>query len=125
MPTDFVIITVGTVRLTATLRDTPTADALWSKLPIVGAAQTWGEEVYFTVPVSAKVEADARDVMQPGDIAFWCEGSAVAIGFGPTPASRGAEIRLVAPCNVWAVTNDNVRALAAVRPGEPVRIERG
>ena len=119
-----IILTIGTVSMTATLKDTPTADAIWAALPITAKAQTWGEEVYFSVPVGAKLEADARDVMQPGELAFWCEGSAIAIGFGRTPASKGDEIRLVAPVNVWASTHDDVRALKSVMAGAAIRIER-
>lgn len=119
-----VSLTLGAVRLTATLKDTPTADAVWAALPLHAKAQTWGEEVYFSVPVSAKLEADARDVMQPGEIALWCEGSAIAIGFGRTPASRGDEIRLVAPVNVWATTVDDVRALKTVKAGSAITIEK-
>ena len=119
-----ITITCGEVRLQATLLDTPTAEAVWAALPISAKAQTWGDEVYFSVPVSAKLEADARDVMQPGDIAFWCEGSAIAIGYGPTPASRGQEIRLVAPVNVWARAQGDVTALKAARAGVAVRVEK-
>jgi len=117
-------LTLGAVRLTATLKETPTADAVWAALPLQARAQTWGEEVYFSVPVNAKLEADARDVMQPGEIAFWCEGSAIAIGFGRTPASTGNEIRLVAPVNVWATTSDDVKQLKSLKAGAAITIEK-
>jgi len=112
------------VAITVTLRKTPTADALWGALPFEADARTWGDEVYFDTPVSVKREADARAIMQAGEIAFWTDGDAIAIGFGPTPVSRGDEIRLASPANVFATTDDDVTALKAVRAGERVRVSR-
>ena len=117
-------ITSGTTELVATLLDTPTATAIYDKLPIESRAQTWGEEVYFEVPVKASREANAKDVVEPGEIAFWVEGNCVAIGFGRTPISLGDEIRLAAKTNIWAVTEDDVKKLAAVRPGQKINIEK-
>lgn len=116
-------IRAGEAEITARLRDTPTADALWAALPLEGNANTWGEEVYFATPVAAQLEPDARDVVEPGELAFWVQGQAVAIGFGPTPISRQGEIRLAAPTNIWADAEQDVRRLVDVHDGAPVRVE--
>ncbi|MFG2772606.1 cyclophilin-like fold protein [Streptomyces sp. NPDC048350] len=108
---------------TATLDETPTSKALVGALPISSTARTWGEEVYFDTPVSAAVEADARQVVEPGTVAFWTEGDALALPYGPTPISRGSECRLASPCNVLGSLDGDPRVLATVRDGDPIRVE--
>ncbi|MFJ5782229.1 cyclophilin-like fold protein [Streptomyces hydrogenans] len=108
---------------TATLDETPTSSTLLGALPIVSTARTWGEEVYFDTPVSVPREAGARQVVDPGTVAFWTDGDALALPYGPTPISRGEECRLASPCNVLGSLDADPRILATVRDGDPIRVE--
>jgi hypothetical protein len=105
-----------------TLRDTPTARALLAVLPVEASANTWGEEVYFTLPMSAKLEAGATQVVEPGTVCFWVQGQALALPFGATPVSNGNECRLVTPCNIVGQIDGNPRRLAGVRDGDAIRV---
>ncbi|MEW5865112.1 MAG: cyclophilin-like fold protein [Pseudomonadota bacterium] len=115
-------IEAGEARLEVELRDTPTARALLAALPFESRAQTWGEEVYFSTPVSAKREADAQQVVEPGTVCFWTEGEALALPFGRTPISTDARPRLAAPCNIVGRIAGDWSALARIRAGERVRV---
>jgi hypothetical protein len=123
MPVPLLRLRIGSVTLEVEPFDTPTARAIAAAAPFEARARTWGEEVYFEAPVEAPLEPDAREVVEPGEIAFWVEGRAIAIAFGRTPASRGDECRLVAPVNVWGRAREDVRALQVVKPGDRIRVE--
>ena len=115
---------MGGVSLDAELLDTPTAKAIAAKLPIHSEAMTWGEEVYFEIPVKAAREKDAKVVITPGEIAYWPDGHAIAIGFGRTPISEGNETRLASACNVWAKALGDVKTLKSVRAGAKIEVRK-
>ena len=108
--------------LFAQLADTPTAKAVAAALPAKSRANTWGEEVYFTLAADVKLERDAREVVDPGAVCFWVQGGSLALPYGPTPVSRGNECRLVTRVNVLGTLEGDPRALASVRDGDAIEI---
>lgn len=115
-------ISAGPATIRVRLRATPTAEALCAAVPFAAKARLCGHEVYFPTPVSPARERDATDVLAAGEVGFWLAGDAIALCFGPTPASRGDEMRLASPANVWADALDDLGALAAVRDGDAVAV---
>ena len=109
--------------VTANLRETSSVEQLVAVLPCDTSAQTWGEEVYFELPVKLALESDAQQVIEPGTVCFWVEGSALALPFGPTPISNGSECRLVARCNVLGKIEGDPRELKKVKAGSAIRVE--
>jgi len=116
------LIKIGDVILEIELLNTPTAGKILEQVPFSSSAQTWGEEVYFQAPVSVSRESDARDIVVPGELAFWVEGQCIAIGFGPTPISQGDEIRLAAATNIWGKSVSDVKQLRQVSAGDKVEV---
>ena len=118
-----ITITAGDVQLEAQLNDSPTAAAIASALPINGNGQRWGKEIYFEIPITAELESDARDVLNPGELGYWPTGNAFCIFWGPTPASRSDEIRAASPVNIIGKVNGDVRLLDHVKSNTPITIE--
>jgi len=116
-------ITAGSVEMTAEMNDGETAEAIWDALPMNGRVNTWGDEIYFGIPVSAG-EENGKEVVELGDIAYWPPGSAFCIFFGPTPASTGDEIRPASAVNVVGKVKGDATAFKAVRSGEQVILEK-
>jgi len=116
-------ITAGAVSAEARLNDSKTAGAIWDALPIEAKGQTWGDEIYFDIGLTAPPE-QARDVVDVGDLAYWPPGQAFCIFFGRTPASRGDECRAASPVNVVGKIVGDARMFTKVRSGSRVTIER-
>jgi len=116
-------IIAGSVSAEGLLDGSATADAVWNALPLAVAGQTWGDEIYFGVPVKAKLESP-RETVDLGDLGYWPPGSAFCIFFGPTPASHGEEIRPASPVTVFGRIVGDATVFKAVRSGTVVRVER-
>jgi hypothetical protein len=116
-------ITAANVTCEATLNGSRTADAIWGALPIEGRGSTWGDEIYFTIPVTCAPESP-REVVELGDLGYWPPGSAFCIFFGPTPASHGSEIRPASPVNLFGRVDGDPAVFKAVRSSSKVRVER-
>jgi uncharacterized protein len=112
----------GVLTLEAELLDTPTALAVTKALPVTSSVMTWGEEVYFEIPVKVARDANARAVVTPGEVAYWPDGHCIALGFGRTPISQGDETRLASPCNIFAKVLGDVKVLAQVKSGTKVTV---
>jgi hypothetical protein len=117
-------ITAGGVSALATLDGSPTARAILDSLPLEGKAQTWGDEIYFSIPVGLEEDGGARPVVELGDLGYWPPGRAFCIFFGPTPASRGDEIRPASPVNVFGRVEGDPTVFRQVRAGTTVRLAR-
>lgn len=116
-------ITAGSVAADALLDESETARLVWDALPLTVAGETWGDEIYFSIPVKAKPERPLETV-ELGDLGYWPPGTAFCIFFGPTPMSRGQEIRPASPVNVFGKIVGDPTVFKKVRTGAKVRVER-
>ena len=116
------VLTAGPVTIRIELAETATADLVWQALPLHSTAETWGQSIHFETPLEAGRDRSARINGVAGDIYFWVEDDRIIVPFGATPISRPGEIRLQSPANAWARALDDVKALAAVQPGQKVSL---
>jgi len=118
-------ITAGEVMLSAELNDSDTAARIAAALPIQATVNRWGDEIYFEIPVSAAAQADARQDVEVGELAYWPPGKALCLFFGPTPVSRGLQPRAASPVNVVGKLQGDPSPLRGVQDGDPVLITTG
>jgi hypothetical protein len=119
-----ILIRAGQVQVTAKLNDSRTAEAIWNALPLSAPGNTWGDEIYFAIPVELK-EDNAQAIVALGDLGYWPPGQAFCMFFGLTPASKGEEIRPASPVNVFGHIVGDPTVLRKVQDGEMVTLERG
>jgi hypothetical protein len=118
-------IVLGDLVLDAQLNDSPTAQEIWKALPFERSFSTWGDEIYFSIPVQRDLESDAQEVVQSGDLGYWPNGNAFCIFFGLTPMSDEGEIRPASPVNVIGRIIDDEKRLKERASHQPIRVERG
>ena len=119
-----ITIKAGKIEVVAELNETRTAQAIWDALPIKGHASTWGDEIYFSVPVRLG-EEDAQELVGMGDLGYWPPGKAFCLFFGPTPMSMGEEIRPASAVNVFGRVSGDATVLRQVASGAEVIVEKG
>ncbi|MGQ9695548.1 MAG: cyclophilin-like fold protein [Thermodesulfobacteriota bacterium] len=118
-------IKAGNIEAEALLNDSATAQKIWEALPIEAKANTWGDEIYFSIPVKAPLEKDAQELVNLGDLGYWPEGKGFCIFFGPTPISRGNEIRPASAVNIIGKVIGDPKVFKKVSAGVKIIIERG
>lgn len=117
-------VKIGDITLEAELNDSKTAGLVWAALPFEANGQTWGDEIYFRVPVSAELE-DPKSVVRLGDIGYWPPGSAFCIFYGRTPASGEEDIVPASPVDIIGRITSDVLVLKGVAEPGRVRVEKG
>ncbi|MGC9468623.1 MAG: cyclophilin-like fold protein [Anaerolineae bacterium] len=119
-----IVITVADLKLSAELNDSNTAQRIWDALPLQGTVNTWGDEIYFEIPVEVDQAPDARAEVEVGTLGYWPVGKALCIFFGPTPASSGSKPRAYSPVNIIGEMRDDATELRSVEHGAQIRVAR-
>jgi hypothetical protein len=117
-------ILVSDLNVEAELNESRTAQLIWQALPIEAKTNLWGEEIYFSIPVKAGLEQGAEEVVTAGELGYWPTGHAFCIFFGPTPASRGDEIRAASAVNVIGKVLSDPKVFLKVKDGEKIKLEK-
>ena len=117
-------ILVSDLKVEAELNETKTAQLVWEALPIEAKANLWGEEIYFAIPVKTGLEKGSREVVSAGELGYWPTGHAFCIFFGPTPASRGDEIRAASAVNVIGRVLSDPKVFLKVKDGTKITLEK-
>ncbi len=118
-----ITVRVENIKANAELNDSETAQKIWEALPIESNVNTWGDEIYFPIPVKIRLE-DAKAVVSEGDVGYWPLGAAFCIFFGPTPMSQGDEIRPASPVNVFGRIMGDSKIFKKVAPGAKIIVEK-
>jgi hypothetical protein len=117
-------ILINDLKVEAELNESKTAQLIWEALPIESKTNLWGEEIYFTIPVKAGLEEGAREVVSAGELGYWPTGRAFCIFFGPTPASRGDEIRAASSVNMIGKVLSDPKVFRKVKDGMKIVLEK-
>ena len=117
-------ILTSDLKVEAELNESKTAQSVWEALPIEAKANLWGEEIYLSIPVKAGLEAGSREVVSAGELGYWPTGHAFCIFFGPTPASRGNEIRAASAVNIIGKVLTDPKVFLKVRDGAKIKLEK-
>jgi|TARA_B100001971_G_C18242808_1_gene572052 hypothetical protein len=117
-------IKINDIVVEAELNNSKTAEKIYLALPIKGTVNTWGDEIYFEIPVHVELDNTAKEVVELGDLGFWPTGNAFCIFFGKTPISQGAEIRPASAVNIFGKVTRNTEILKQVKSGERILIEK-
>jgi hypothetical protein len=115
-------ILVSELKVEAELNESKTSQLIWEALPIEAKTNLWGEEIYFAIPVKTGLEQGAREVVSPGELGYWATGHAFCIFFGPTPASRGEEIRAASAVNVIGKVLSDPKVFLKVKDGAEITL---
>ncbi len=117
-------IIVDDISAAAELSGSKTSEAIWDALPIENTVNTWGEEIYFEIPVKSALDENAKEVVEKGDLGYWPSGRAFCIFFGPTPASQGDEIRPASAVNIVGKVSGDVEMFKSVQDGTNIKLDR-
>ncbi len=117
-------IHAGHLHVEAELNESKTSQLIWEALPIEAKVNLWGEEIYFAIPVKTELESGSRDIVSAGELGYWPTGNAFCIFFGPTPASRGDEIRAASPVNIIGKVLTDPKVFLKVKEGVKIRLEK-